>query len=601
MRDSDSRSNNVATAILILWTSLLLWGCAGAPEKETSVPTTPVEQLPEPEPDTSSTLPKSRYTDSFNQAEAALANHDWQQADVTLQALPRRTMSANDRAYLTYLEARIAYTHGDQAQAIALLDNLLFMDIHPALQYRALSFQHYILEMQGDSLASAQLADQIMRFAPSDTVAAWQRNVWLNLARTDEDTLLNARAVVVDPRFQGWLELALISRDDTYDRSAALTQWRNSHPGHPAVSTLPGGMGYQFQPSSQRDKVALLLPVSGPLAPAGNAVLNGFMAGYYANGAAGRGSATLEVFDTAAYGSASAAYDAAVSQGTTMVVGPLSKESLADLGTRLERPVPVLALNRIDQVLPAAGSALVQLSLSPEDEVVSAASIAYGKGARNALLITPAGDWGDKMSNALRENWTALGGNIRGHATYNGYDDYSSSVKTALSLDASEQRAAEIRSIFGSGTEFTPRRRQDADVVFLFSQNDSEARSIKPLLAFHYAGDLPVFALSNVYSGTPDERNRDLNGLYLVEMPWLLGSSPDLRATIADGGVGENYTRLHALGADAFLVQNEFQRLQAGADALFRGDTGLLRMGPDLIIRREMSLAVFDSGELKRP
>ena len=124
-----------------------------------------------------------------------------------------------------------------------------------------------------------------------------------------------------------------------------------------------------------------------------------------------------------------------------MIVGPLSKESLVDLGTRLERPVPVLALNRIDQVLPAAGSALVQLSLSPEDEVVSAANIAYGKGARNALLITPAGNWGDKMSSALREHWTALGGNISSHATYNGYDDYSNSVKAALSLDASEQRA----------------------------------------------------------------------------------------------------------------------------------------------------------------
>jgi uncharacterized protein len=587
--------------MLILWTSLFLWGCAGAPEKDTPVATAPLEQLPEPEPDTASTLPKSRHTDIFNQAEASLATHDWQQADVTLQALPQSAMTTNDKAYLTYLEARIAYTHGDQAQAVALLDNLLFMDIHPALQYRALSFKHYILEMQGDSLASAQLADQIMRFAPRDTVAAWQRNVWLNLARADKDTLLNARAVVVDPRFKGWLELALVSRDNTYDPSAALTQWRNSHPGHPAGNNLPGGMGYSFQPSSQRDKVALLLPISGPLAPAGKAVLNGFMAGYYAHGATGRGSADLEVFDTAAYASASAAYDAAVSQGTTMIVGPLSKESLVDLGTRLERPVPVLALNRIDQILPAAGSALVQLSLSPEDEVVSAANIAYGKGARNALLITPAGDWGDKMSIALREHWTALGGNISSHATYNGYDDYSNSVKTALSLDASEQRAAGIRSIFGSDTEFTPRRRQDADVVFLFSQNDSEARSIKPLLAFHYAGDLPVFALSNVYSGTPDERNRDLNGLYLVEMPWLLGSNPGLRATITDGGVGDNYTRLHALGADAFLVQNDFQRLQAGADALFRGDTGLLRMGPDLIIRREMSLAIFDGSELQRP
>ena len=281
--------------MLILLASLLLWGCAGAPEKDTPVATAPLEPLPEPEPDIASTLPKSQHTDIFNQAEASLAAHDWQQADITLQALPQSAMTANDRAYLTYLEARIAYTHGDQAQAIALLDNLLFMDIHPALQYRALSFKHYILEMQGDSLASAQLADQIMRFAPRDTVAAWQRNVWLNLARADKETLLNARTAVVDPRFKGWLELALVSRDNTYDPSAALRQWRNSHPGHPASNTLPGGMGYALQPSSQRDKVALLLPISGPLAPAGKAILNGFMAGYYANGTAGYGLSLIHI------------------------------------------------------------------------------------------------------------------------------------------------------------------------------------------------------------------------------------------------------------------------------------------------------------------
>ena len=84
----------------------------------------------------------------------------------------------------------------------------------------------------------------------------------------------------------------------------------------------------------------------------------------------------------------------------------------------------------------------------------------------------------------------------------------------------------DIRSIFGSDTEFTPRRRQDADVVFLFSQNDSEARSIKPLLAFHYAGDLPVFALSNIYNGTPDERNRDSERYLLGRDALVAGVQP---------------------------------------------------------------------------
>jgi outer membrane PBP1 activator LpoA protein len=241
----------------------------------------------------------------------------------------------------------------------------------------------------------------------------------------------------------------------------------------------------------------------------------------------------------------------------------------------------------------------VQLSLSPEDEVVSAAELAFGTGARRALIISPSGDWGSKTETALRNHWTTLGGTIASHATYTTYDDYSSSVKSALALEASEQRARDLRALLGTDIEFTPRRRQDPDVVFLLSHNDAEARSIKPLLAFHYAGDLPVYALSNIYNGVPDERNQDLNGINLVETPWLLGANPGLRVTIAAGDIGGNYTRLNALGADAFLVQSGFTRLQSGADALFRGNTGLLSMEPDLTIHRELSAATFDRGVLK--
>ena len=46
-------------------------------------------------------------------------------------------------------------------------------------------------------------------------------------------------------------------------------------------------------------------------------------------------------------------------------------------------------------------------------------------------------------------------------------------------------------------------------------------------------------------------------------------------------------------------MQSGFSRLQSGADAIFRGNTGLLTMDPDLTIQRELSAATFDGGELK--
>jgi outer membrane PBP1 activator LpoA protein len=601
MREMNSRQHRQTRTIALILLTIILWGCADKPQKKESDPATPTTENQQPvkkQPGISLALPPSSYSAAFNSAEQSLAQFDWMQASVALQEISPDGLAPNDHTYLAYLQARINFIRGDQMQALAQLEQLDNPGMNAALRYRILSFQHYILEIQGDSLASAQLGDQLLRGAPHDTTAAWKRSVWRNLARTDKVQLMSALPAATDPQWRSWLELALITREDA--PASQLSRWRNDNPNHPAAQPLPGGLDYLLTSGPQSGKVALLLPLSGKLAPAGKAILNGFLAAYYADHAVGGATNELLVMDVDRYPSASSAYDEAVRQGVSIVVGPLTKEELADLATQLERPVPILALNRIDETLPAAGSALVQLSLSPEDEAVSVAQLAFGTGARRALIISPAGEWGSKTQTALRERWASLGGTVASSATYSSYDDYSSSVKSTLSLDASEQRARDLGTVLGTNIEFTPQRRQDPDVVFLLSRNETEARSIKPLLAFHYAGKLPVYALSGIYSGVPDERNQDLNGIHLVETPWLLGANPGLRVALAAGDVGEgNYTQLNALGADAFLVQSGFSRLQSGADALFHGNTGLLTMDPNLRIQRELSAAIFDGGALK--
>lgn len=581
---------------------LVLWGCAGKPANKAEEPSKPPteKQQPKQRDGISLTLPSSTYSGVFNSAEQSLAQFDWMQATVDLEALPDRGLSTNDSVYLAYLQARISYIRGDQELALAQLERLNSPGVNPALRYRVLSFKHYILDTQGDSLASAQLADQILRTAPRDTIPAWNRNVWRNLEKTDSVQLSAALSGASDPQWRAWLTLAQISRNTPSALPGQLSRWRNENLNHPAAKPLPGGFDYMLAQGTKSDKVAILLPLSGKLARAGKAILNGFLAAYYEDREAGGRADELLIIDLDKSPSASSAYQEAVRQGATIVVGPLSKEALADLATLLERPIPVLALNRIDQVLPASGSALVQLSLAPEDDAESIAELAFGTGARRALIISPGGEWGNKIEPVLRERWTTLGGIVAASVTYTSYDDYSSNVKSLLSLEASEQRAKELRDVLGTNIESSPRRRQDADVIFLLSRTSTEARSVKPLLAFHYAGDLPVYALSTIYSGVPDDRNQDLNGIILAETPWLLGANPGLRATLASGDAGGgNLPQLNALGADAFLVQSGFSRLQSGADALFRGNTGLLTMSPDLNIQRELSAATFDRGTLK--
>ena len=545
-------------------------------------------------------LPPSEHSMAFNSAEQALARFDWMAASVALEDIPDETLTLNDSVYLAYLQARIAYARGLQAQALVQLEQLAYPGMNMALRYRTLNFRRHIIEMSGDNVASARLADQILRLAPQADSAALKRSIWRDLQRLDAGQLQAARAATTDMQWWNWLDLALITRADPAESAGALSTWRDANPQHPAAQPLPGGLDYLLQPGPPVDKIALLLPLSGRLAAAGKAVRDGYLASYYNARPSGRADFEVLIIDLDSYASANIAYDDAHSQGANLVIGPLSKKAVAELGTRPDRPIPILALNRTGQVLPATGSPLVQMSLAPEDEAIRIAELAFGQGARSALVLRPAGNWGNKMEDALRTRWAALGGTVADSGSYASRDDYSNSIKTVLHITASEKRARDVRSMLATNIEFTARRRQDPDVIFLLSRSGAEARSIKPLLAFHYAGSLPVYAISSIYSGIPDPRDRDLNGIHLVETPWLLGSNPNVRVAIAAGDTGsDSYTRLNALGADAFLLQSRFSQLQAGPDALLRGDTGLLSMDPQLKIHRELSLATFDEGALR--
>ncbi len=578
-------------------------GCSTAPPEpltpppQAVAPEKPVEVAPELPPP----MPVSRWDDVFAQARTALRARDWMAAEQALAELPRE-LAGEDLARRDFLLARAAFLRGDlegSRRWVAATRNAAAPE---ALRLERAAFSAEVAQLAGDWLASARTGAGILSEQAGD--AALRRAVWADLNRAEESDLAAELSTTTDRDWRGWLELALLDRraENRQALQEALQQWRNEYPAHAAAAPLPGGLEYLARGPASPTRVALLLPLSGRLAPAARAVQDGYLAHYFAAQARGEPPYALSFIDTTAFESATAAYRHAVAGGAEIVIGPLSKEAVTELGQLPERPVPVLALNRTDSDALQGGSALVQLSLAPEDDARRVAELAYGNGARRALVLRPAGERGARSEDVLRSRWQALGGSVVGTASYASAEAYSDNVKNALNLSASEQRASDIRSMLATNIEFTPRRRQDIDVIFLLADSPAEARSLKPLLAFHYAGNVPVYATSSIYSGVPDPRDRDLNGVRLTELPWLLGSNPGLRVAIAAGNTGsDNLARLNALGADAWLVQSRFAQLQAGADALLRGDTGLLRLDPSLRLQREPVLAVFDGSDLVRP
>lgn len=583
----------------------LLAACATAPPVITPEPEPPVvieaEAGPKPAPVAPAQMPGSLWDAEFSSAESSLASFDWMQAEEALAAL-QAPLNADETARRDYLLARAAFLRGDHALTEKLLQGIADEEIATALRLQRDDFARQVATLSGRWLESARIGMYQLGLGADDTLL--QREIWQDLNRLT-DTELAAALAQADARdWQGWLQLALLNATagSLVELQTGLQQWRSEHPGHAAAATLPGGLEFLAEALQPLQQVALLLPLGGRLEPAASAVRDGYLAHYYAARARGDASHEVAVIDTDEFPSAVAAYLHAVAHGADLVIGPLSKEGVTELGQFSPRSVPVLALNRIDEPVNQDVSALVQLSLAPEDDAKRIAELAFGQGARRALVLRPAGARGARLEEVLRQRWQALGGSIAATAGYSSPEAYSDQIRNALNLGASEQRAQGIRSMLATNIEFTARRRQDIDVVFLLADTPAEARSLKPLLAFHYAGTLPVYATSSIYSGLPDLRDRDLSGARLVELPWLLGSNPSLRVAIAAGGTGsDDFARLNALGADAWLLQARFAQLQGGADTLIRGSTGLLRLDPGLRILREPQLATFDGSELTRP
>jgi outer membrane PBP1 activator LpoA protein len=278
-----------------------------------------------------------------------------------------------------------------------------------------------------------------------------------------------------EAEWRNWLELALIAdrqqAGTSSNANAALQRWLDDNPTHPAANPLPGGLEFLVTQARAATpgvtNIALLLPLSGRLAPAAKAVRDGYLASYYAAKQSGEPNLQVTVIDTLMYENAAQAYQAATNDGANLVIGPLGKEAVSELGALAQRPVPVIALNRVDENLPGNQTALIQLSLAPEDEASRIAELAFGQGNRRALIVRPAGVWGNKVDGALRQRWQELGGKVAATASYSSQENYSGSIQTALNLSDSQERARQVRSMLATNVEFTPRRRQDVDVIFL--------------------------------------------------------------------------------------------------------------------------------------
>ncbi len=347
-------------------------------------------------------------------------------------------------------------------------------------------------------------------------------------------------------------------------------------------------------------KIALLLPLDGPLKNYGKAIQNGFFAAYYDSKNSGGGSPTISVVNTSGT-NVLTAYNQAVASGANFIVGPLTKPEVAALA-HTNLTVPTLALNALDNSQRISN--LYQFGLSPLDEAYQAAQKAFQDHHQNALIIAPNSAWGRSVVAVFENHWKSLGGHVVGEGYYTNQQSLMGDVKNLLQVKEETDPNAENRP--GKKVKSIPTHRQDADVIFMVA-TPYYGRQIRPLLRYFFAGNIPVYATSQIYSGRPNpQRDADLNGVMFCDMPWVLSPSnlsPSSLARIqqqvqtAWPDSYANNAKLYALGVDAYRVAMHLSQMAANPQSGLPSATGTLFLGQNLHLYRQLVWSKIENGQ----
>jgi len=402
--------------------------------------------------------------------------------------------------------------------------------------------------------------------------------------------------------FGGWIELTRaikINANNPSQGQEAIQRWREEFSSHPALPQLLESQVQSVATGYSRPRqLAILLPKRGPYAKAAVALHDGIMSAH--NNLPEHERPAIRIYDSSNSRQAYAIYQHALREGADRVIGPLIKESVAQIAKARSLEVPVLALNRSQAQAPPDN--LYQFGLAPEDEARQVAERAWVDGHTRAVVLTPQGNWGERIFKSFRDRWTGLGGTIVERQVYNTKEnDFSIPIRSLLNIDESFQRRRSMRNALGRKIEFVPRRRQDAGFIFLLAKTRM-ARQIRPQLQFHHAAKLPIYTTSHSYSGKhAPKKDLDLEGVVFPDIPWLLtneGDQPLSRSQIEPtlSKKSSSYGRLYAMGIDSYRMMPHLSRLRTSPRETLDGKTGILYIGQNNQVHRQLVWAKMKKG-----
>lgn len=429
-----------------------------------------------------------------------------------------------------------------------------------------------------------------------------QLTIWNSIQHLPETDISNLLTQPLSPDIRGWLELAHMAQNPNTGPTPLaeqLEEWKRTHPVHTGNNILPEKLSHTATSLPHSPKhVFLLLPLHGQFAKNGQAVRNGFMAAFYSTKQKEQNAMSITILDTSQE-DISQVYEKAVNDGANFVIGPLTKSNVRKLTENTTLRVPTLMLSYIPGL---QRPNLFQFGLSQVDEAEQIAQKARKDGYGHSIIIAPQNSWGQTIAKHFQDTWVSQGGKVVDSLAYQQTNDLSRPIKNLLKVNESDHRAKTLENVLHTPIRYVPNRRSDVDMIFLVALPQA-ALSIRPMLKFYYAGDVPVFATSLIYQpGVKSSKNHDLDHIQIAEMPWVLGGLSDHLQAVQQQALKlwkKSYRKnpkFYALGADAHELTRNLKQLAVFPHFGMQGATGTLYLRESGHVFRKLRWAEMANG-----
>jgi outer membrane PBP1 activator LpoA protein len=309
-------------------------------------------------------------------------------------------------------------------------------------------------------------------------------------------------------------------------------------------------------------EVAIVLPLgSTQYARAADAVRTGFLAAAEASGTRVKVRAFAHGDDDVLL-----AFEAARASGAKIIVGPLVRDDVRTVaGMSLEMPT-TLALNQLDDAA-AAPPNMYTLALGVDGDARLIARRMRTDAAQNVAVVNADTPLMRRMVGAFGAEWSAGGGSAPSMYGYVATPDGLAAMRREL-------------------------LKKPPDAALL-AVDGASATQAKP-----YLGTTRTYASGLVFDRATAAVMRDLDGLVVVEIPWLVTpQAPQFANLPRKEFPSDALTRLYALGLDAWRAAMAL-RDNPSERSTFEGATGQVTLLEGHQFQREGVFAVLRAGQL---